>query len=256
MSVALVTGGAQRLGRAMVLALADGGWDVAVHCNRSRAAAEDVAALVVARGRQAAVIAADLAEPAAASTLVERTQAALGPVSVLINNASIFERDRFGGVSPGFWQRHMDINLLAPVLLSQAFATAAPAEADPVIVNLLDQKVLNLTPDYFSYTVSKAGLAAVTRMLACELAGRVRVNGIAPGLTLPSDGQTDAQFRAYFGRNPLGTGPTLEEICGAMMLFVETPPITGQVIALDGGRHLEPRVGRDDFGASCEGKLP
>ena len=242
--VALVTGGAKRLGRACVLALADAGFAVAVHCHGSLAEAEGTAAEVRARGVGAVVLRADLSVEAEVVGLLPAAVAALGPVGVLVNNASVFERDEWDSVSRAGWDGHLEPNLRAPFVLMQAFARAfhdgsLPGDARGLVVNMLDERVWALTPHFVSYTVSKMGLWALTQSMALALAPRIRVNGIGPGPALPNSRQTQAQFDRQAASVPLGHGPTLEEVGRAVRALLELPSMTGQMIALDGGQHLQ-----------------
>jgi NAD(P)-dependent dehydrogenase (short-subunit alcohol dehydrogenase family) len=235
---ALITGAAKRIGRAIACDLAGAGWRVALHYHRSGAEAEALAAEIAAAGGAAAVLQADLAVEAEVEPLVERAASALGPVTLLVNNASTFEMDRIETVTRASWDAHIEPNLRAPVVLSQSFAAALPEGAQGNIINLLDQRVLNLTPYFLSYTVSKVGLWALTQTLALALAPRIRVNGIGPGPTLPSPRQSEEQFARQWSSMPLGRGTTPEEIAAAVRFILAAPAMTGQMIALDGGQHL------------------
>ena len=236
--VALVTGGARRIGRAIAEDLGAHGWAVAIHCNRSRVEAEDVAALIRGRGGRAAVVAGDFAEPDCPARIVADAAAALGPLTLLVNNASIFEADAVGSLDRALWDRQMAINLTAPVFVAEAFTRQLPDGVEGNIVNLLDQSIWKPTPSNYSYQVSKAALAAATIRLAQALAPRIRVNGIAPGPVLPSVYQTDEGYRRLVAATPLGRAPDLTEFGRTIRYIVETGSITGQVIALDGGQHL------------------
>ncbi|HXQ50840.1 MAG TPA: SDR family oxidoreductase [Stellaceae bacterium] len=235
---ALVTGAAQRIGRAIALALGADGWAVAVHHHRSQAQAEAVVAEISRAGGKAVAIAADLTSEAATERLVPAAAKALGPLGALVNNASVFERDEALAVTRTSWDRHIETNLRAPFVLMQNFARQLPAECGGAIVNLLDERVWNLTPHFVSYTLSKAGLWTLTRTMALALAPRIRVNGIGPGPTLPSPRQTDEQFRRQWTAMPLGRGTSPEEIADAVRFILAAPSMTGQMIALDGGQHL------------------
>ncbi|HVO01810.1 MAG TPA: SDR family oxidoreductase [Candidatus Cybelea sp.] len=238
LKTALVTGAAKRLGGAIALELARNGWDVALHCHRSRAEAEATAAEIRRLGRRAAVVPADLTREAEVATIIPQASAALGPISCLVNNASAFEMDKIETVTRESWDRHIETNLRAPLVLSQAFAAQLPEAAQGNIVNMLDQRVWKLTPYFLSYTVAKMGLWTLTRTLALALAPRIRVNGIGPGPTLPSPRQSEAQFRAQTAAVPLGHGATPEEIAAGILFILSSPSMTGQMIALDGGEHL------------------
>jgi NAD(P)-dependent dehydrogenase (short-subunit alcohol dehydrogenase family) len=235
---ALVTGAARRIGRALALDLAAQGYDVAVHHRSSAADAQAVVAEIAAQGRRAVALAADLADEDAAARLPGTAAAALGPLTVLVNNAAVFGYDRPETADAASWQRHMAVNLRAPLVLTQALLAGLPEGAGANVVSLIDERVLNLSPHYTSYTVSKAGLWVLTQHLASALAPRVRVNAIAPGPVLPHAGMDEAQFAALCRATPLGRGPGVEEICAALRLILASPSMTGQMITLDGGRHL------------------
>jgi NAD(P)-dependent dehydrogenase (short-subunit alcohol dehydrogenase family) len=237
---ALITGGAKRLGRAITEALAGAGFAVAIHYNTSAAEAEDLAATIRAGGAGRAVaLAADLAHEAEVATLVARAEAALGPIGVLVNNASTFERDEWNDVTRTSWDRHMEPNLRAPFLLTQSMASALPAEARGVVVNMIDQRVWSLTPHFVSYTVTKAALWTLTRTMALALAPRIRVVGIGPGPAVPSPRQTEADFARQCASVPLGHGTSPGEVADAVMMVLALPSLTGQMLALDGGQHLQ-----------------
>jgi NAD(P)-dependent dehydrogenase (short-subunit alcohol dehydrogenase family) len=236
---ALVTGGAQRLGRAIALALAEAGFSVAIHCHASRDDAERTANGVRALGAGAVVLQADLADESASAGLLPAAAAALGPVGVLVNNASVFERDEWHDATRASWDRHIETNLRAPFVLTQGFARALPASAEGVVINMIDQRVWSITPHFVSYTVSKAGLWALTRSMALALAPRIRVNAIGPGPALPSQRQTEAQFARQSAAVPLGHGTGPDEVARAAIAILSLPAMTGQMLALDGGQHLQ-----------------
>jgi NAD(P)-dependent dehydrogenase (short-subunit alcohol dehydrogenase family) len=236
---ALVTGGAKRLGRAIVETLAASGFAVAIHYNRRAAAAEPLAAAIRDRSGRAIALPADLAEEAAVATLVARAEAALGPIGVLVNNASVFDRDEWHDVTRESWDRHMEPNLRAPFLLTQQMASALPPEARGVVVNMIDQRVWSLTPHFVSYTVTKSALWTLTRTMALALAPRIRVAGIGPGPAVPSPRQSQADFDRQCASVPLGQGTSPEEIAEAVMAILSLPSFTGQMLALDGGQHLQ-----------------
>jgi len=237
--VALVTGGARRIGRAIVEDLAANGWAVAIHYNRSRDDAERCAAMIEANGGSAALVAGDFfADLGAIGGIVEQAAAALGAPTLLVNNASLFDKDTVGSLDPALWQRTMTVNLATPIFLAEAFAAHVPDDTDGNVVNLLDQRIWKPTPTHFSYQVSKSALYAATRTLAQALAPRIRVNGIAPGPTLPSAQQTAERFRRQTDNILLRRAPNLADFGRTVRYLVENRSITGQVIALDGGQHL------------------
>jgi NAD(P)-dependent dehydrogenase (short-subunit alcohol dehydrogenase family) len=235
---ALITGAAKRIGRQLALDLADAGYDIAVHCNASLLEAEEVAAAVRAKGRSAIVIAADLAREESPRRIMEEAVAGLGVIGVLINNASLFEEDDLDSMTGESWQLHQDINLRAPIMLAQAFARQLPEGASGNVINLIDQRVWKLNPQFFSYTISKAGLWTATRTLAQALAPHVRVNAIGPGPALPSARMDDAAFRRQGELTLLKRGTSPAEISAAVQFILSQPALTGQMIALDGGQHL------------------
>ncbi|WBV41358.1 SDR family oxidoreductase [Pseudoroseomonas cervicalis] len=237
--VALVTGGAKRLGRASALALAGAGFDIALHYGRSQAEAEATAAEIRGLGRRAVLLPAALEREAEVARLLPDATAALGPVGVLLNNASTFERDEWHDATRESWDHHLEPNLRAPFVLAQAFARALPETAEGVVINMLDQRVWSLTPHFVSYSVSKAGLWALTQSLALALAPRIRVNGIGPGPAIPSPRQSPEQFAAQCASTPLGRGTGPGEVARAVLAILSLPAMTGQMIALDGGQHLQ-----------------
>jgi NAD(P)-dependent dehydrogenase (short-subunit alcohol dehydrogenase family) len=236
--IALVTGGAKRIGKSIVLRLAENGWSVAIHYRKSSAKAEAVAAEVGLRGGRAVTIQADLTNEAEVLEIIPKVRATLGPLTLLVNNASVFEMDKADTVTRESWDRHIEANLRAPFVLSQAFARQLPEGEEGNIVNLLDQRVWKLTPYFISYTIAKMGLWTLTRSLALAYAPRIRVNGIGPGPTLPSPRQTEEQFAQQSAAMPLGHGATPQEIARCVLYILSAPSMTGQMIALDGGEHL------------------
>jgi NAD(P)-dependent dehydrogenase (short-subunit alcohol dehydrogenase family) len=235
---ALVTGGARRIGRALSLALAEAGFAVAVHYHESGEEAHALVAEVEKTGRRAVALAADLADERAVRALLPKAEAALGPIGVLVNNASIFENDTVETATRDGWDRHIEINLRAPFVLMQDFAARLPAGCGGAVVNLLDQRVLRLTPYFVSYTVSKVGLWTLTQTMAMALAPRIRVNAIGPGPTLPSSRQSPEQFVSQYRTMPLQRGTSPAEIADALRFILNAPAMTGQMIVLDGGQHL------------------
>jgi NAD(P)-dependent dehydrogenase (short-subunit alcohol dehydrogenase family) len=238
---ALVTGGAHRIGRAIVLALAARGYTVAVHANRSAAAAQKLCDEIAAAGRTAAVVTADLTDHGDVLGLVPAAVAAVGPLTLLVNNASMFEPDEIGALDRSTFDHHFAVNLRAPVFLAKAFAAQAarlPEDADPSIVSLLDQRVFKPTPRYLSYGLTKSALLAATTTLAQALAPRVRVNAVAPGPALPNKRQDVETFARVVRDVPLGHGPSPEEIADAVLFLAGARSVTGETIAVDGGQRL------------------
>lgn len=235
---ALVTGAAKRIGRAIALRLADEGYAVAIHHRRSRAEAETVKAEIEGRGGRAALVQADLAEIGAVEGLIAQAGAALGPVTLLVNNASLFEPDAVESLAPELWDRHFAVNLRAPAFLTRDFARQLPADEDGAVVNVIDQRVWKLNPQFFSYTLAKAALFTATRTMAQALAPRVRVNAVGPGPTLTSSRQSEADFARQGEALPLRRHPQPEDIAEAVVFLARARSVTGQMLAVDGGQHL------------------
>lgn len=236
---ALVTGGAKRLGAAVVRALAEAGFGVGIHFHHSRAEAETVAGQIRAGGGRAEVFRADLQDESETAALLPQATAAIGPIGLLVNSASTFERDEWDDVSRESWDRHIEPNLRAPFVLMQAMARALPPDAEGLIINMLDERVWSLTPHFVSYTVAKAGLWALTQQMALALAPRIRVNGVGPGPALPSPRQSPEQFARQCASVPLQRGTSPDEVGRAVLAILALPSMTGQMIALDGGQHLQ-----------------
>jgi len=244
---ALVTGAAQRLGRAMALALAAQGMDVVIHYDRSAEAAEATAAQARALGVRAVALQADLLDHNATLALVPRAAEALGQLTLLVNNASIFEMDRIDTATLESWDRHLDSNLRAPLFLTQAFAAQAPDTGrlrdEPVaralVVNMIDQRVLKPTPAFMTYSLAKHGLWALTRTSAQALAPRIRVNAIAPGPTLRAARQPQDHFARQREACILGRGGDPDDVVAALLYLRGAKAVTGQMIAVDGGQHLQ-----------------
>jgi NAD(P)-dependent dehydrogenase (short-subunit alcohol dehydrogenase family) len=233
---ALVTGGARRIGRAIVLALARAGYAVAIHANRSLKAAEELRDNIARNGGRAGVVAADLADHDEVLRLVPAAVAAVGPLTLLVNNASEFQPDGIADLDLDRFDRHFAVNLRAPLFLAQVFAAQAPAGGS--IVNVLDQRVYRPTPRFFSYGLAKSGLYVATTTLAQALAPNLRVNAIAPGPTLPNAWQDDETFARRSAAMPLGHGPTPDEVADAVLFLARANNITGETIAVDGGQHI------------------
>ena len=233
---ALVTGAARRIGRAIALALSEAGYAVAIHAGHAVAEAEALCAEIERTGRRAAVVRGDLADHAAVAALVPSAVAAIGPLTLLVNNAAMFEPDDLGHLDRAPFDRQFAVNLRAPLFLAQAFAAQAPDGS--CIINVLDQRVLKLTPQFVSYTLAKSALHTATRTLAQALAPKVRVNAVAPGPTLPSARQQGDDFARQAAALPLGRGPAPEEIGAAIVFLAGARSITGQTLAVDGGQHI------------------
>lgn len=246
---ALVTGAGKRLGRAMALALAERGFDVAVHYNTSSDAAEEVAEDIRALGRKAATVEADLLDDDATDALVPNAAEALGqPLTVLVNSASIFEHDDIETATRESWERHIASNLRSPFFLTQAFAAQAPEPeiggqwdeptARALVINMVDQRVRKLTPEFMTYTIAKMGLWAFTRTAAQALGPKVRVNAIGPGPTMQGARQSEKHFRNQRAATVLERGADPSGIVRALLYFLDAPAVTGQLICVDGGQHL------------------
>lgn len=245
---ALVTGGAKRLGRAMALYLAEEGYDVAVHYASSREDAEEVAGSIRHMGRHAVALQADLTDEDETQGLLPAAAEALGgPVTLLVNNASIFEYDTLESATRESWDRHFGSNLRAPFVLTQALAAQVPEPvadrhgeplAQGLVVNLIDQKVRKLTPEHMTYTLAKSALWTLTQTAAQALGSRVRVNAIGPGPTLQGARQPEAHFTRQRNATVLERGSNPEDICAALGYFMSAPAVTGQLLCVDGGQHL------------------
>ncbi|NOX95277.1 MAG: SDR family oxidoreductase [Alphaproteobacteria bacterium] len=236
---ALVTGAGKRIGRALALSLCDAGHDVVVHYNTSKAEADEVVSMIVAKGCKAVALQADLSHEKETAALIGNAAKALGPLSLLVNSASVFEHDDITSLTRESWDRHIETNLRAPLKLSQDFAAQVQPDTDSLIVNIIDQRVLKLTPQFLSYTVSKAALFTLTKTLAQALGPKgVRVNAIGPGPTLKNPRQSDDDWARQNKATILGYGADLEDICGALMFLTTARAVTGQMIVVDGGQHL------------------
>ena len=233
----LVTGGARRIGAAIARDLAARGYAVAVHYNDSRDDGEALAAEINSGGGRAVAVQGDLLSADGANALLEAARKAIGPLGVVVNNASVFEPDRAEQPDMALWQRHFAIHLEAPVLLAAAFARQSEIE-DGLIVNIIDQRVWRLNPNFFSYTLSKSALWTATRTMAQSYAPNIRVNAIGPGPTIANERQTDDDFEQQVSAVPLRRSPELVEF-GATIAYLDSArSVTGQMIALDGGQHL------------------
>jgi len=235
---ALITGAAKRLGRAIALDLARHGWNVAIHYNASEREARATCEDARTAGAKAVVVKADLAREAEAEILVERAAREIGPITALVNSASVFENDQWYSAGRASWDRHMDVNLRAPLVLAQQFVKHLPREEQGAVVNLLDQRLFRPSPDFFSYSVSRAGLHWLTVTLAQGLAPRIRVNAVAPGPTLKAAQQSPEQFEDECRSTILGHGSEPQDVCDAVRYLLDARAVTGQTVAVDGGQHL------------------
>jgi NAD(P)-dependent dehydrogenase (short-subunit alcohol dehydrogenase family) len=236
--VALVTGGARRIGRAIALDLSSRGYAVAIHANTALDEADALAEDIRAAGGRAMAVRADLADPASVARLLPAVTDRLGPPTVLVNNASVFERDSATAFDPTLFDLHMKVNVGAPCQLAAALLHHLPDGEGGVVVNLIDQRVWRLTPAFFTYTLSKSALWTATQTMAQAFAPRLRIAAIGPGPTLANVRQRPEDFAAQAAAVPLGRGPGLDEITAAVRFILDSPSFTGQMLALDGGQHL------------------
>ncbi|MEF2154939.1 SDR family oxidoreductase [Luteimonas sp. FXH3W] len=236
----IVTGGGRRIGRAVVEHLAANGWDVIVHFHRSAAEAEQVAQAARGLGVRAQALGCDLSDLQATAAFFAQCVQAMGSIQAVVNSAALFEFDRGDQPDWALWQQHQDINLRAPVQLASLLHAQTPAARRRCVVNVIDQKVYNLNPDYFSYTISKIALEGVTRMLALEMGPHTRVCAVAPGITLHSGDQTDANFDQAHRVTPLGRSSTPLDIAQAVAYLLQAEAVTGTTLVVDGGQHLFP----------------
>lgn len=237
--VALVTGAANRLGAAMAQALAAEGWAVIIHHRGGQEDARTLAASIKTAGGSAALVKADLAIRRQRATVIAKAAAHFGPLTLLVNNASSFEPDSVADLDEQLWDRHLAIHLEAPAFLARDFAAQLSPKAQGNVVNIIDERVLHLTPNYFSYTLSKAALWTMTQTMAQSLAPRIRVNAIGPGPTLREKGQTKAAFDKSQAVAPLGYAANAGDVCDALLYLLRAKSVTGQMIAVDGGKHID-----------------
>ncbi|MGQ2990895.1 MAG: SDR family oxidoreductase [Brevundimonas sp.] len=240
--VILITGAARRVGAGLARRLAADGLRVAVHHRGGATEAEQVVADIRASGGDAQTFAADLSVSAERTALIADVISAFGRLDVLVNNASTFAYDTLETMTDQDWDAHIADNLTAPVMLARDFARALGTGGHGVVINILDQKVLAPNPDFFSYTAGKIGLAGLTQTMALALAPRIRVMGVAPGLLLPSGAQTQDDFERAWVDTPLGLGPTLDDLARTIRYILDTPSLTGRILAVDGGESLVRRA--------------
>ena len=236
--IALVTGAGRRIGSDIARRLARDGWGLALLARASLEGARALAAEIVAGGGEAHAFSVDLADPEAGAAAFAKIAAALGPIELLVNNAAVFETDSIGALDLALWRRQFAVDLEAPVFLAAAFAAALPGDREGAIVNIVDQRVLRLTPQYLSYTLAKAALWTATQTLAQALAPRIRVNAIGPGPTYPSVNQGEAGLAQEAAGALLGRSIRGEEIAEAVAYLAGAPNVTGQLICVDAGQHL------------------
>ncbi|MDK1384948.1 SDR family oxidoreductase [Sinorhizobium sp. 8-89] len=238
LKAALVTGGARRIGKAIVEDLAAHGFAVAIHANGSFAEAEALAKSLAANAVKAVALKADLTDSAAASRVITEATALLGPLDLLVNNASVFKKDSLDAFDEQVWERHFALHVKAPSLLARDFARQRPDDVSGLVINVIDQRVWSPNPRFYSYMLSKSALWTATQTMAQALAPHIRVNGIGPGPTLPNERQKQSDFQAQVDALILKRGPALDEFGRAIRFLFDTPSVTGQMIALDGGQHL------------------
>jgi NAD(P)-dependent dehydrogenase (short-subunit alcohol dehydrogenase family) len=238
MSVALVTGAARRLGRAIAVELAKSGHDIAIHYRSSQTEAKELEREIEALGRKSVLVDADLSDEGQVRSIMPRARALTGTVTALINCASIFEDDRFDTATRKSWDKHIETNLRAPMVLMQDFAAQLPSDGQGAVVNIIDQAVLNLTPQFMSYTISKAGLWTLTQTMAQALGPRIRVNAVAPGPSLKAEHQSAENFDRHVRSTLLQRPSHPQDIAKAVLYLLNAPSVTGQMIAVDSGQHL------------------
>ncbi len=235
---ALVTGGAKRIGRRIVERLVQNGYAVAVHCRNFEQEVHNLVNIIRADGGTAMALEADLADADALAGLIDTARFALGPLHLLVNNASLFESDTLADLNDRLWDAHFAVNLRAPVFLARDFARQVTSDETGAVINIVDQRVWRLNPRFFSYTLTKAALWTATQTMAQDLAPRIRVNAIGPGPTLPSSRQNPADFAIQSKTLPLESGPDPDDIAEAVLYLARAKSVTGQMIAVDGGQHL------------------
>ena len=234
----LITGAATRVGKAIALHFAERGWNIAVHYFRSSSKARKLKKIIEQNWVKVVLIKADLKNPEQVEKIMPLAKRKLGPIDCLVNNAALFEKDDISNFTTRSWSDHLNINLLAPAILIKQFAKQASKKTVSNIINIIDQRIFNLTPFFMSYTISKSGLRTLTKTMAMRLGPNIKVNGIAPGPTIKSKRQTDKQFRNQVKSTLLKKSVRLDDICGAIEFLINNNSITGQIIAVDSGQNL------------------
>ena len=234
----LITGAATRVGKAIALHFAERGWNIALHYFRSSAKAKELKKIIEQHWVKVALIKADLKNPKQTEKIISLAKRKLGAINCLVNNAALFEKDDITNFTTKSWNDHLNINLLAPTILTKQFAKQAPKKTVSNIINIIDQRIFNLTPFFMSYTISKSGLQTLTKTMAMRLGPNIKVNGIAPGPTIKSKRQTNAHFKNQIKSTLLKKTVRLQDICDTVDFLINNDSITGQIIAVDSGQNL------------------
>jgi len=234
----LITGAATRVGKAIALHFAERGWNIALHYFRSSAKAKELKKIIEQHWVKVALIKADLKNPKQTEKIIPLAKKKLGAINCLVNNAALFEKDDITNFTNKSWNDHLNINLLAPTILTKQFAKQAPKKTVSNIINIIDQRIFNLTPFFMSYTISKSGLQTLTKTMAMRLGPNIKVNAIAPGPTIKSKRQTDRHFRNQVRSTLLKKSVRLEDICDTVEFLINNNSVTGQIIAVDSGQNL------------------
>jgi len=234
----LITGAATRVGKAIALHFAERGWNIALHYFRSSAKAKELKKIIEQHWVKVALIKADLKNSKQTEKIISLAKKKLGAINCLVNNAALFEKDDITNFTNKSWNDHLNINLLAPTILTKQFAKQAPKKTVSNIINIIDQRIFNLTPFFMSYTISKSGLQTLTKTMAMRLGPNIKVNAIAPGPTIKSKRQTDKHFRNQVRSTLLQKTVRSEDICDTVEFLINNNSVTGQIIAVDSGQNL------------------
>ncbi len=234
----LITGAATRVGKAIALHFAERGWNIGLHYFRSSSKAKQLKKVIEKHWVEVALIKADLKNPKQTEKIISLARKKLGTIDCLINNAALFEKDDIANFTSKSWNDHININLLSPTILIKQFAKQAPKKNVSNIINIIDQRIFNLTPFFMSYTISKSGLQTLTKTMAMRLGPNIKVNAIAPGPTIKSKRQTDRHFRNQVRSTLLKKSVRLEDICDTVEFLINNNSVTGQIIAVDSGQNL------------------